>query len=97
MGHEGIYSYADTTRSPATCGASSHHKSSKLERSALPRSRDAPRRMAPASASMEAFTALGLSETLAEAAVALGWAAPSKIQQEAVPHAVSGTYACMRV
>jgi ATP-dependent RNA helicase DDX47/RRP3 len=53
--------------------------------------------MAPASASMEAFTALGLSETLAEAAVALGWAAPSKIQQEAVPHAVSGTYACMRV
>lgn len=58
---------------------------------------DAPGMMAATSASMEAFTALGLSETLAEAAVALGWAAPSKIQQEAVPHAVSGTYAYLRV
>lgn len=37
------------------------------------------------------FMALGLSEQLAEAAVKLGWSSPSKIQEEAVPHAINGT------
>ena len=39
---------------------------------------------------MAAFAALGLNEQLCEAAAALGWATPSPIQKEAIPHAVAG-------
>jgi hypothetical protein len=39
---------------------------------------------------LQAFEALGLCKQVADAAVALGWKTPSKIQLEAIPHAVQG-------
>ena len=37
-----------------------------------------------------AFQALGLCEQLAEAAAALGWKAPSSIQEQAIPQVLAG-------
>lgn len=39
---------------------------------------------------LEAFQKLGVCSQLAEAAVSLGWKAPSAIQVQAVPHALQG-------
>ena len=44
---------------------------------------------------VEAFQKLGLNDQLCEAAADLGWATPSPIQLEAVPHAAGGM--CLHV
>ena len=38
----------------------------------------------------QAFLTLGICETLAEAAAALGWKEPTEIQKQAVPYALEG-------
>ena len=40
--------------------------------------------------SIEAFMALGVCKELAEAAAGLGWKTPSAIQEQAIPHLLSG-------
>lgn len=40
--------------------------------------------------SIESFMALGVCKELAEAAAGLGWKTPSAIQEQAIPHLLSG-------
>ena len=39
---------------------------------------------------LKAFTALGLCDQLAEAATDLGWTAPSRVQEQAIPLLLQG-------
>lgn len=41
------------------------------------------------------FKELGLRDELIEACESLGWNTPSKIQAEAIPHALEGLYYCV--
>lgn len=42
------------------------------------------------------FKDLGVCDQLVEACESLGWKNPSKIQAEAIPHALDGSFSCFR-
>ena len=51
-------------------------------------------RMAEDNKEVKSFKDLGICEQLVEACENLGWKTPSKIQAEAIPHALEGLFLC---
>lgn len=51
--------------------------------------------MAEDNEEVKTFKALGICDQLVEACDKLGWKTPSKIQAEAIPHALDGLFALL--
>ncbi|KAM0824613.1 hypothetical protein ACQ4PT_070077 [Festuca glaucescens] len=54
--------------------------------------RSAPSAAPPATQPSRTFAELGICQELLDACEAMGWRAPTKIQSEAIPHALEGMY-----